>query len=491
VWCWGDNTYGQLGDGTTTQRTSPVQVGAATTWVAVRTGSAHSCGVRRDGTVWCWGDNTYGQLGDGTTTQRTSPVQIASTGNAATVIATGFGSTCRIDPDGTARCWGRDSYAELGVGTPDEYDSPHQVGAGTTWTTIGVGTTTGCAYRSSDGSDWCWGYNASGQVGDGTTTDRDSPVQTNVAQTFVDVAVGTTHACAVRQSQKVRCWGDNTYGQVGDGTNTNRSSPVLISGNSNYGQVSAGAGSTCGVQTNNSLWCWGLDSSGQLGIGSTANQTAETQVGSATNWAMVAVGFDSACAIKSTGTLWCWGDNSYGQLGDGSTTQRTAPVQIGVATTWAAVSAPGDHTCATRTDGTLWCWGTNARGQVGDGTTTQRLAPVQVGALTTWAQNAWTLATSRSTSCAIRTNSTLWCWGSNTTGGVGDGTTTDRSAPVQVGAATDWTDVVGQSGATMCGLRGTGSLWCWGAAYVGVAGDGVTRHQSSAQAVTGGAVWHL
>lgn len=480
-----------MGDGTTTQRTSPVQVGAVTTWVSVRAGGAESCGVRRDGTVWCWGDNSYGQVGDGTTTNLSSPVQIAALGDAATVIAVGLGSSCAIRSNNTAYCSGRDAYGELGVATPDEYDSPHQVGAGTNWTTIGVGTLTGCAYRSSDASVWCWGANPSGQVGDGTTTDRDSATQTNVAQTFTSVSVGVAHACGVRQSQKVRCWGDNTYGEVGDNTTTTRTSPVLLSGNNNYSSVSAGSYSSCGIQTDNSLWCWGLNSSGQLGIGSTSNKLNDTQVGSATNWAMVAVGTNAACAVKITGTLWCWGDNTYGQLGDGTTTQRTSPVQIGVATTWAAVSAPGDHTCGVRTDGTLWCWGTNTYGQVGDGTTTQRLSPVQVSAVTTWAQNSWSLATTTSTSCAVRTNGTLWCWGRNAFGTVGDGTTADRSSPVQVGVATDWSDVVGESGNTMCGLRGTGSLWCWGAAYVGVAGDGVTRHQSSAQTVGGGAVGHL
>jgi alpha-tubulin suppressor-like RCC1 family protein len=287
LWCWGDNSNGQLGDGTTTDRTNPTQVGSGTTWAQADVGGNHTCAVRLDGTSWCWGLNDVGQLGDGTTTQRTTPTQVGS-GTAWAVVAAGSDHSCALRYDGTAWCWGDNGNGRLGDGTTTERHSPTQVGSGTTWGTVQLGGDHSCATRS-DGTVWCWGANANGQLGDGSTTDRSSPTQVGSATTWSTVRGGYRH--------------------------------------------------TCGTRTDGTLWCWGLNSTGQLGDGTSTQRTSPVQVGSLTTWAGVDAGTDHTCAVRTSGTAWCWGSNVNGQLGDGTTTQRTAPVQVGTATMWTAITA--------------------------------------------------------------------------------------------------------------------------------------------------------
>jgi alpha-tubulin suppressor-like RCC1 family protein len=241
-----------------------------------------------------------------------------------------------------------------------------------------------CAVKT-DHTLWCWGSNFYGQLGDGSTTNRTAPVQVSGHATdwaaVAAGAAGASHICAVRANGTLWCWGDNTYDQLGDGTTTGSPVPVQVSGHAtDWAAVTVGGDHTCAVKTDHTLWCWGLNNDDQLGDGSTTERPVPVQVsGHATDWAAVTAGGIHTCAVKTDHTLWCWGDNTYGQVGDGSTTTRTVPVQVsGHATDWAAVTAGLFHTCAVKTDGTLWCWGWNPDGQLGDGTTTSSQVPVHV-----------------------------------------------------------------------------------------------------------------
>ena len=342
----------------------------------------------------------------------------------------------------TAWAWGNNFNGQLGSGTATLTNrlTPGQVGTDNHWVSISAGSIHAAAIKT-DGTLWAWGDNEFGQLGDGTTTDRSAPVQVGTDTHWAAVAAGAMHTMAIKTDGTLWAWGDNQVGELGDGTTIQRDAPVQVGIDTHWAQIAAGGGHTAAVKTDGTLWAWGNNADGEVGDGTTTERDTPVQVGTDTHWATVSAGIEHAVAVKTDGTLWAWGYNADGELGDGTTTNRLSPVQVGVDTHWAAVAAGYDYTAAIKTNGTLWTWGVNANGQLGDGTTTTRLSPVQVGTDTHWA--TLSVGSSASDSAALKSNGTLWTWGPNWSGELGDGTTTERDAPVQVGTDTHWT-----SGAT-------------------------------------------
>jgi hypothetical protein len=269
-----------------------------------------------------------------------------------------------------------------------------------------------------NGSLYAWGFNNLGQIGDGTRTNRSTPVQ--VLTGVAAVAASSQYTLAIKTDGSLWAWGYNGMGQLGNGTYTNRSTPVQVL--SGVAAVSAGWYHALALKTDGSLWTWGFNEFGQLGDGTHTIRSTPVQI--LTGVAAVAAGGAHTLAIKTDGSLWAWGDNAFGLLGDGTTTSRLTPVQV--LTEVAAVSASSWHTLALKTDGNLWAWGTNFHGHLGDGTTTDRLTPVQVltGVAAASAGGIHTLAR--------KTDGSLWAWGYNGFGELGDGTTTNRPSPVPV-----------------------------------------------------------
>ncbi len=314
LWAWGGNWGAQLGDGTTTDRLTPIQVLTGVT--AVSAGNVHTLAVRTDASLWAWGYSVYGQLGDGTTGTRSVPVQILT--NVAAVSATNL----------------------------------H---------TLAIKT---------DGGLWAWGFNNYGQLGDGTTTNRSTPVQ--VLSGVAAMSAGLLHSLAIQTDGSLWAWGWNEYAQLGDGATTNRSTPVQVL--TGVAAVSAGAYHTLALKTDGSLWAWGANWYGQLGDGTTTDRLTPAQV--LTGVAAVSAGSNHTLALKTDGSLWAWGSNTGGALGDGTTERRLAPVEVLTRVT--AMSAGNSHSLARKTDGSLWAWGGNSRSQLGDGTTMNRPSPVPV-----------------------------------------------------------------------------------------------------------------
>jgi alpha-tubulin suppressor-like RCC1 family protein len=295
-----------------------------------------------------------------------------------------------------------------------------------------------CAVSRSGGMA-CWGENADGQLGVASTSPRVSPIAVSrFSKGVVSGGAGDFHTCAVTVGGGVACWGDGTDGKLGDGSIVDRNVPVTTSGlagrlGTRAAALAPGAAChTCVVTTGGAAQCWGNDSAGQLGDGGAAiNQgTPVAPTGYGSSVAAIAVGQSHSCLLTNDGGVYCTGSNTYGQLGDGTTTDRSTPVVVGsLSTAASAIAAGAWHTCALSTAGAVYCWGNNSNGRLGDGTTTTRLSPVLVDGLTS---GVVAIAVGSSHSCALKTDGSVWCWGQNSTGALGDGTTTGRPSPVAV-----------------------------------------------------------
>ena len=283
-----------------------------------------------------------------------------------------------------------------------------------------------------------WGANANGQLGDNTVTKSSSPIQTVAwGANWKQASCGYYHVAAIKTDGTLWCWGDNApYGHLGDNTITKRSSPVqTIAFGTNWKQVACGRIHTAAIKTDGTLWCWGFNYSGGLGDNTSTSRSSPVQtIAFGTNWKQVAAGPQAnynctVAAIKNDGTLWTWGNGGYGSLGDNTIVSKSSPVQtVTFGTNWKQVSASADHIAAIKTDGTLWCWGSNGYGKFGDNTTASKSSPVQTIAYgTNWKQ----VSAGRTHTAAIKTDGTLWCWGGNSDGGLGDNTAVNKSSPVQ------------------------------------------------------------
>jgi alpha-tubulin suppressor-like RCC1 family protein len=248
------------------------------------------------------------------------------------------------------------------------------VGSDTSWASVVPGRYHSVAIKT-DGTLWVWGNNRDSQLGLGDTTDRSNPEQVGSDSAWAFVAAGNGHTVAVKTDGTLWAWGDNDDGQLGLGDTTDRSNPEQVGNDTAWAFVAVGFSYTIAIKTDGTLWAWGSNFWGHLGLGDMDTRYSPTQVGSDSDWAFVAAGLSChTVAIKTDGTLWAWGNNIYGQLGlgdAGSGTERLSPEQVGSDTAWAFVTAGGNHTVAVKTEGTLWVWGGNDVGQLGDGTAWQ------------------------------------------------------------------------------------------------------------------------
>jgi alpha-tubulin suppressor-like RCC1 family protein len=326
-------------------------------------------------TLWTWGINSNGQLGDNTATNRLTPVTTFSGGTNWNQVPCGYRHTTAIKTDGTLWTWGFNNNGQLGNNTSGVNRSipVTTFAGGTNWKQVAGGYAHTAAIKT-DGTLWTWGTGTSGQLGDNTATSKSTPVTTFAGGTnWKQVSCAGNITSAIKTDGTLWAWGVNTYGQLGNNVAlTSRSTPVTtFAGGTNWKQVSCGTFQTAAIKTDGTLWTWGRNSYGQLGDNTTVNKTTPvTTFAGGTNWKQVSCGREHIAAIKTDGTLWTWGMASFGRLGNNQASDRYSPVtSFAGGTNWKQVACGGYHTSAIKTDGTLWTWGRNAYGQLGNNTT--------------------------------------------------------------------------------------------------------------------------
>ena len=550
LYCTGGNSFGSLGVGDLDYRTSFTAVDSANNYSLLGTGSAGSssfsnCGITTGGVLKCWGYNGYGGVGDGTTTNRPTPV-IIDGGVSYSKVSNGYHGACGITVAGVLKCWGYNNYKQVGDGTTTNQLSPIVIDGGTNYSQVSRGIYSTCAITTA-GVLKCWGYNAYGTVGDNTTTDVISPQVIDSGTTYASLTNSLSYTmCATTTGNVLKCWGLGTNGQIGNGAASTRLIPTIVDSGVQYSSVANSTLTTCGITTGGVLKCWGGDRAYNIGLSVNTNYTSPQVIHTGETFTQVILNDMRVCAlnslnamkcagqrgmglmadgqisqyhslkaisgldiftslsmngqygsagIKSDSTLWTWGfgrTNSDG-FGDASSQDlASSAIQVTaknaaatVISTFLKVSKGYKHTCAIGTDQKLYCWGINTNGNIGDGTTTTRLFPVAVDSATNYTQiSAGTFFT-----CGITSTSVLKCWGLNTNNSVGDNSTTQRNSPTIINSGTTYKSLAVAAGNTMCAITTADVLKCWGYNNYGQVGIGGTTNQATPSVVDSGVTY--
>ena len=500
-WGWGKVRLGWLGGGTDEGSLVPVGVVDITDAIAISAGERHSCAVRRAGAVSCWGWNAFGQLGKGASGYSLVPVGVVGINGTADTSASEAQQTTTTVPSADQNS-NKESTDEFSVSpelkTPDnkardataletqqstqsvpsadqnsnkestdEFSvSPEPKTPYNKATAVAVGGRNSCSLYEG-GFIYCWGYNDSGELGNGTRDDSLVPVGVVGIADAVAVSVGSGHSCALREGGTISCWGSNYSGQLGNGAHGYSLVPVGVVDITDAVAISVGGGHSCALREGGTISCWGSNDSGQLGNGTTNDSLVPVRVVGIADAVAISAGSGHSCALREGGTISCWGYNDFGQLGNKTTYTSLVPVGVSGINDAVAISAGWRHSCALREGGTISCWGENYSGQLDGEADDNSLVPVGVFGI----DDATDIAAGGGHSCALRLGGTISCWGENYFGQLGNGIDDDSSVPVGVAGISD-AMAISAGGGHSCALREGGTISCWGSNDYGQLGDG-------------------
>lgn len=501
LWSWGNAASGGAGTNSITNRSTPVSVcGAIKTFCDI-TGGGISTGIAggaltSGGRGWMWGYNPNGQLGDNSITNRSTPVAILGATKTFCDISAGDTHTQAIDKNGRLWGWGLNTNGRIGDNTNVSKRTPVSVlGANKTFCQVSAGSDFACAIDR-NGRVWCWGANASGQLGNNTVTERRTPTPiAGALKTFCNITAGAAYVLAIDNRGISWAWGINTGGELGitvAGAGTSRSTPVRVSTrvNRTFCTIQAANNTSIAADNYGNVWTWGATAD-RLGL-VTSQFTPVSIGGSNLTRTFCKVAYDGeytgaiygGCGLQSTGRIWCWGSPSFGRLGNNQTaTAALTPVSIlGANKTFCAVNSGVNFNVAISRQGRLWSWGVNNTGQLGDNTVVSKLTPVSVGGA---AKTFCTLSTGFNQTLAIDRNGRIWGWGVNSNGNLGDNTITNKSTPVSIGGAAKTFCKIAAGLTQSFGITQTGKLWAWGRGNSGGLGTNALNNRSTPVSVAG------
>jgi alpha-tubulin suppressor-like RCC1 family protein len=387
------------------------------------------------------------------------------------------GGPYAIKSDGSVWVWGRRRSSNSEINPPYPEQVPELAGA-VSLAKWGNYRLPGFALKA-DGSVWAWGvYNSAGSLGDGTTTGRPWPER--IAGLTGVTGIGST--IALKSDGTVWVWGDNTSGQLGDGSKTSQSAPVRVSGINAVAEIAAGDSFTLAAKSDGSVWAWGRNPYNRLGVGTNVNASLPNQVSGIYSVTKIAAGLSHSLALKSDGTVWAWGSNQLGELGDGTVSSRSTPLQVPGLNNVVALGSLTNSVSsfAIKSDGSLWAWGDNRNGELGDGTLSSRFSPVQVTSLS----HVIAVAASQKHALALKSDGTVWAWGEGRAGQLGDGTGLNHFLPIQVSGLTNVVAVAVGFDHSLA-LDSDGRVWVWGSNANGQLGDGSVTERYSPVQVSG------
>jgi len=490
VKCWGRNFAGQVGDGTQIDRSTPVDVvGLQSGVTSVSTGIYHSCALLTNGSVKCWGLNTSGRLGDGTFSTRLVPTSVVGLPGAVAEIDAGGGHNCVVTATGAAYCWGSNAFLQIGDGTAvSSRPTPTAVsGLGSGVLHITAGNDQSCAVTTT-GATLCWGKNVSGELGDGTNTNRNVPTPVvGLGSGSVEVSSGGEQSCGLDTVGAVRCWGNGGAGKLGNGAFANSNVPVAVSGlSSGVSSIAMGFTQSCALLVGGGQRCWGENFAGGIGDGTRTSRNVPTAaLGLDPDLRAIAGGFLHTCALTFAGQVRCWGENLAGQIGNGVLSYPPSlPVQL-AATPVVIAGGSGGHMCAVTAAGGASCWGANGSGGLGNGGFVAQATPVVPSGLGSGvATTAKAIGAGGGHSCAISTTGALQCWGRNNAGQLGDLTNFTRTAPVAVDGLGSGVSRVALGFEHTCAIV-SGGVKCWGLGSSGQLGNNAFAPSTSPVNVQG------
>ncbi|MFZ0599416.1 MAG: T9SS type A sorting domain-containing protein [Flavobacterium sp.] len=349
-------------------------------------------------------------------------------------IALGGGHSVFIKSDGTLWATGWNEFGQLGDGTNENRNVLTKIGNDNDWKSVTLGSNLQTFAIKNNGTLWAWGRNINGQLGDGTNINKNSLTKIGNDNDWKYVAAGRQHSIAIKTDGTLWAWGSNSKGELGDGTNIDRNSPVKIGNDNDWQSIAAGHRYTMAIKKDGTLWTCGDNDSGQLGNGKIFISTnILSQIGYSNDWLLISTRILTSSAIKKDGTLWTWGNNQQGQLGNGDVDNDvTIPTQIGTDTNWKQIASGDFNSSAIKTDGTLWGWGINDYGELGDGTFIEKHIPTKIGSDANWQS----IYVGGAHSGGLKTDGTLWIWGLNSSGQIGNGNNVDLNYPTQVNCPT-------------------------------------------------------